>query len=224
MKLTQDELDYIHEVVERPYLEKINSQVVSDSQQRNKIQGLLVQLIMYDPLSLLLSHDQHVALQSFNANSLLKLFTKDMSQRLPHEANENEMALLTLIDQLPNIIDDDGFPRNWRFHPSPKITMKLASNNDSPKLLFTVDSLSLSGACVITFPLNSHMCVELFLHGQACLELTCGLEINIQVERAVSRAKHQVGLQFSKATRANPVLKLLILSQYVKSRSQAPYF
>ncbi|KZN65043.1 hypothetical protein [Pseudoalteromonas luteoviolacea] len=222
MKLTQDELDYIHEVVERPYLEKMNSQVVSDSQQRNKIQGLLAQLLMFDPLSLLLSHDQHVALQSFDANSLLKLFTRDIPHKLLHEANENEMALLTLIDQLPNIIDDHGFPRNWRFHPSPKISMKLASNSDSPKLTFTVDSLSLSGACVITFPLNSYMCVELFLHGHACLELTCGLEINIQVERAVSRAKHQVALEFSQATRDNPVLKLLILSQYVKSRSQAP--
>ncbi|OCQ22263.1 hypothetical protein A7985_10810 [Pseudoalteromonas luteoviolacea] len=224
MKLTQDELDYIHEIVERPYLEKMSSQVVSDSQQRNKIKGLLAQLILFDPLSLLLSHDQHIALQSFDTNSLLTLFARGMPQKLPHEANENEMALLTLIDQLPNIIDDHGFPRNWRFHPSPRISMKLASNSESPKLTFTVDSLSLSGACVITFPLNSYMCVELFLHGQACLELTCGLEINIQVERAVSRAKHQVALEFSKTTRDNPVLKLLILSQYVKSRSKGASF
>ncbi|TQF67695.1 hypothetical protein [Pseudoalteromonas luteoviolacea] len=216
MKLTQDELDYIHEVVERPYLEKLNNQIDFDSLQKTKIQQLLGQLILFDPLSLLLSHNQHVALQSFDAKSFLKLFTKSQAEEF---SNENEAALLTLIEQLPEIIDDHGFPRNWRFHPTPPITMKLASNCDSPKLTFTVESLSLSGACVITFPLNSLICIEPFLGGQASLELTCGLEINVHIERAVAREKHQVAIQFTHATRANPVLKLLVLSQFLQSRS-----
>ncbi|MCF2859776.1 hypothetical protein L1286_20040 [Pseudoalteromonas sp. SMS1] len=215
MKLTQDELDYIHEVVERPYLERISNHVEFESQQKNKIQNLLKQLSLFDPHRLLLSHDQHIALKSFDKQSFLKLFMK--IEALEND-NDNEVALLMLIDQLPEIMDDQGFPRNWRFPPSPPITMKLANTN-SCEYAFTVESLSMSGACVNTFPLSGQICIDPFLSGQAALELTCGLEINVQIERAVTRAQYQVALQFTPETHANPVLKLLVLNHYVQSQT-----
>ncbi|KID56261.1 hypothetical protein JF50_18560 [Pseudoalteromonas luteoviolacea] len=207
MKLTPEELKLLHEV-ETNHFDEYDS----FAQQKHSLEQLkkrIYQLWLVEPLALYLAHNQYFANKSYIDRILLG------EETYRDDINAHKITtLLTLINKLPDIMDTSKGPRSWRFYPSPSITFSLTY----PKIICSVQSLSLSGACVASFPLSGSAHVKYFTNKHAYLELSDNLHIHVYVERAIARNQDYIALQFNHHTRENPMLKLLILSHYLKSK------
>ncbi|MDK2596976.1 hypothetical protein [Pseudoalteromonas obscura] len=210
MKLTQDELKLLHEVVES---HKISEDELIDSNESlpaSEVKRRLYQLWLVEPLALYLAHNQYAAIKALNIQSVLQGDLEDENA----VKNQKVTTLLALINKLPEIIDTGKCPRNWRFFPSPTITLALTY----PKIVCPIQSLSLSGACIASFPLSGSEHLQHFTNKHAYLELADNLHIHVFLERAIARDEHYIALQFNQHTRDNPMLKLLVISHFLQSQ------
>ncbi|MCF6440499.1 hypothetical protein L1077_13765 [Pseudoalteromonas luteoviolacea] len=206
MKLTPDELKLLHELETGHFDE--NDSLAPQKLSLEQLKKRIYQLWLVEPLALYLTHNQYLAKKSCIESILLeeKAYNNDINA---HKIK----TLLTLINKLPDILDTSKCPRNWRFYPSPSITFSLTY----PKVICSIQSLSLSGACVASFPLNGAEHVKCFTKKHAYLELSDNLHIHVYIERAIARNQDYIALQFNHHTRENPMLKLLILTHYLNS-------
>ncbi|AOT11195.1 hypothetical protein [Pseudoalteromonas luteoviolacea] len=207
MKLTPEELKLLREV-ETGHFDEYDSSA-QQTQSIEQLKKRIYQLWLVEPLALYLAHSQCFTNKSYIDSILLG------EEAYQNDINEHKITtLLTLINKLPDIVDTSKCPRSWRFYPSPSITFSLIY----PKVICSVQSLSLSGACVASFPLNGAEHVKYFTKKHAYLELSDNLHIHVYIERAIARNQDYIALQFNHHTRENPMLKLLILSHYLKSK------
>ncbi|MDK1287582.1 hypothetical protein [Pseudoalteromonas umbrosa] len=207
MKLTPEELKLLHEVETNHFDEQ--DSLVQHKHSIEQLKKRIYQLWLVEPLALYLAHNQYFAKKSYIDSILLG------QEAYHNDIYEHKIStLLTLINKLPDIVDKSRYPRNWRFYPSPSITFSLTY----PKIICSVQSLSLSGACVASFPLSGAEHVKYFAKKHAYLELSDDLHIHVYVERAIARNQDYIALQFNHHTRENPMLKLLILTHYLNSR------
>lgn len=212
MDLTQDELDYIHLVVETSQLDLFQAHANLCNELKAFTSDLLEELAQHEASyaqteRLLDSHLQTANIVDFPTQPMSPAFSQNSSQWHP-----DHQTLLSIIDDLPHIVEGHGMPRSWRFTPYPSVRLLL----NFPRASFHVDSLSLTGARICTFPLNASQYEDMFTVRGASLMLPNGQCIHVDIASVASRGSHQLALKFDHYTVASPTLKVFVVSNYVR--------
>ncbi|QTL37445.1 hypothetical protein [Pseudoalteromonas viridis] len=210
MDLTQDELDYINLVVETSQLDLFQAHTNLCNELKAFTSDLLEELAQHEASyaqseRLLDTHLRAANIVDFPVQPSLE--SNNHSQWHP-----DHQTLLSIIDDLPHIVEGHGMPRSWRFTPYPSVRLLLSF----PRASFHVDSLSLTGACINTFPLYARAYQDMFSLRGASLVLPNGHCIHVDIASVASRGEHRLALKFDHYTVASPTLKVYVVSNYVR--------
>ncbi|TMP39700.1 hypothetical protein [Pseudoalteromonas rubra] len=212
MDLTQDELDYIHQVVETSQFDLLQAHSNLCNELEAFTSDLLEELAQHEASY---AQTERLLDTHLRAANILEFPTQPVLQSLnspPSKWHPDHQTLLSIIDDLPHIVEGHGMPRSWRFTPYPPVRLML----NFPRASFHVDSLSLTGACITTFPLNASAYQDLFAVQGASLMLPNTQFIRVDIASVASRGDYRLALKFDHYTVASPTLKVFVVGNYVR--------